>query len=119
MKPRRIAHRLVMYNFNSVPPIGLTLSHLLLDLYSGPNAEKSVARLRKESREVFESSPDGTWTKDTVSKLVLADSTIRESMRMSDFGSLALPRRVSSIFLLQAGTSLTGRTGLRPSWNRA
>lgn len=75
------------------------MAHLLLDLYSGPNAEEHVTRLREESRDVLASSPDGTWTKATVLKLVLADSTIRESMRMSDFGSLALPRRVSSYFL--------------------
>jgi hypothetical protein len=88
-----------MYNFNSVPPIGLTWAHLLLDLYSGPNAEQYVARLREESIKVLASSPNSTWTKDTVWKLVLADSAIRESMRMSDFGSLALPRRVRSKFL--------------------
>lgn len=38
---------------------------------------------------------NGKWTKEVVSKLQLTDSTIRESMRKSCFGIVALPRTVA------------------------
>lgn len=84
-----------MLNFNSVPPVGLTLSHLLFDLYSAPPSEGFVDTLRGECDQVIKETPEKHWSKDAVSRLVLLDSTIRESMRHSDFGWTAFPRRVN------------------------
>jgi hypothetical protein len=95
IKPRRIAHRIIMLNFNAVPPSGLTLSNTLLDLYSTPQSEEFVEAIRAQCNQILEETPEKCWTKEAVAKLTLIDSTIRESMRHSDFGSLAFPRRVS------------------------
>jgi hypothetical protein len=83
-----------MLNFNAVPPVGIVLTNVLLDLYSAPSCKEFVGALREECDEALAAS-DGTWTKDAVSRLCRVDSTIRESMRFSNFGTLALPRRVS------------------------
>ena len=95
MKARRIANRLVILNFNGVPPTGLTLANLLLDLYSSPQRDFFVEKLREECDRVFNATLEGYWTKDAVSKLSMVDSTLRESMRHSDFGTFAYPRQVS------------------------
>lgn len=96
MTARRIAHRLVFLTFNAAPPAGLTLSSFLLDLISSPKAEEYIHALRRECEQVLEETSEGYWTKTAVEKLILLDSALRESMRLSDFGSHAFPRRVRS-----------------------
>ncbi|PSN68785.1 cytochrome P450 [Corynespora cassiicola Philippines] len=76
---RSIAHRLLLLNFNSVPPLSMTLSSTIFDLYSAPGAENYIEALRKECDELH-----------------LLDFTIHESMRYSEFGYLAFPRRVNA-----------------------
>jgi hypothetical protein len=97
MDPRRLARRLVVLNFNAVPPAGITLSHLLCNLYSQTRdkCEEYVEELRNECNSVLNSTSKDYWTRETVERLKLVDSTIRESMRHLDFGALAMPRRVS------------------------
>jgi hypothetical protein len=71
-----------------------TITNTILDLYSSPRASEFLAGLREEySRLVSENG--GKLTKEAVGKMVRFDSALRESMRMSNFEILALPRRVS------------------------
>lgn len=98
MAPRLIAHRLIIFSFSIIDAISITLSHVPLDLYSTPPSEGYVETLRQECDTVMKGTPEGCWTKDAVSQLVLLDSTIRESMRCSDFGWTAYQRRVSTQF---------------------
>lgn len=71
-----------------------TSTNTILDLYSSPPSAGFVDGLREECERVF-ASHGGIWTKDAVSQLHRVDSTIREAMRFSAFGIVALPRRVS------------------------
>ena len=96
MVPRRIAHRLVVLDFNAAPPVGMTLANLISDLYSDPSSPSYVDELRKECSNALNATSEGYWTKDATSNLVLLDSTLRESMRLSSFGHFAFPRRVST-----------------------
>jgi cytochrome P450 len=96
MEPHRIAHRIVMLNFNTAPPAGLTVANTLCDLFSAPDTEQIVSIPRAELLKVAEETGGHYWTKDAVSRIHLLDSTMRESMRLSDFGSLAFPRRVAA-----------------------
>ena len=70
-----------------------------------------MAGIREECDRVSASS-GGAWTRETVSRLFRVDSTIKESMRVSDFGVVALHRRVSCdhrfVGLRSANTRNTG-----------
>lgn len=112
MEPRRIAHRIVMLNFNSVPPAGLTVANAIFDLFSAPSSADFVSTLRAELNKVAQETPEHYWTKAAVSKLHLLDSTMRESMRISDFGSLAFPRRVAA----QNGIDVSGVHVPKGAW---
>jgi cytochrome P450 len=71
-----------------------------------------VSTLRAELRKVSKDTLEDYWTKDSVSELHLLDSTIRESMRLSDFGSLAFPRRVAA----QNGIDISGIHVPKGAW---
>ncbi|KAI9662176.1 MAG: hypothetical protein M1831_002872 [Alyxoria varia] len=95
MEPERIAHRLIKLNVVSIASTAGTITNAILDLYSSNPSDGFVDTLREESNRVLAESR-GIWTKDALSRLVCMDSAIRESMRFSDFGFLALPRRISA-----------------------
>lgn len=82
-----------MLNFVSIETTAMAITHTITDLYSSPEAESFVAGLWEECERVL---PDhhGAWTKAELDQLVRVDSTIRESMRFSDFAYIALPRMV-------------------------
>ena len=92
--PALIAHRLMMLNLVSVHTTSNTLINVILDLYSSDPARGFLDGLVEEVTRVLAES-NGVWTKHAVSRLYRIDSTIRESMRYSAFGIVALPRRVS------------------------
>lgn len=66
----------------------------MIDLFSSPRCDEIVKALRDEGECVLREA-NGAWSKETVSKLYRTDSTIRESMCLSGFGIVALPRMVS------------------------
>ncbi|KAF4438769.1 ent-kaurene oxidase [Fusarium acutatum] len=94
LDPHRIGHRMMILNFNLVQGGSIPFSTVLSDIYNGEHAASTFSQLRDEAKSVLASTK--TWDRATISKLVLADSAIRESMRWSDFGLFALPRRVNS-----------------------
>lgn len=53
-----------------------------LDLFHFPDAPAFVEEMRKERDRVL-SAHNGEWTKDALDELVLVDSAIKESMRLS------------------------------------
>ncbi|KAF5680548.1 cytochrome P450 monooxygenase [Fusarium denticulatum] len=90
----RIGHRMMILNFNLVQGGSIPFSTVLSDICNGGHAASTFSQLRDEATSVLASTK--IWDRATISKLVLADSAIRESMRWSDFGLFALPRRVNS-----------------------
>lgn len=89
----QIGHRILLLNFASIHSTGLAVANTLQDLFSSDPALGIVEDLREECIRVFHDS-NGRWTREAVSKLVLLDSAIRESMRVSSLSILGLPRRV-------------------------
>jgi hypothetical protein len=71
-----------------------TVQNLILDLASTDPDLKVIEALREECAAVLEES-GGNWTFDAVKKLRLLDSTIRESIRLTPFANVGLPRTVS------------------------
>ncbi|CEI61459.1 hypothetical protein FVEN_g9449 [Fusarium venenatum] len=94
LDPYRIGHRIIILNFNFVQSGSIPFNTAISNICSGPNAASVFSRLRDEAETVL--GPVDIWDRATISKLTLADSAIRESMRWSDFGLFALPRRVNS-----------------------
>jgi cytochrome P450 len=85
---------MMILNFNLVQGGSIPFSTVLSDICNGKHATSTFSQLRAEATSVLGSNK--TWDRATISNLVLADSAIRESMRWSDFGLFALPRRVNS-----------------------
>ena len=83
-----------MFNLVAIHAISLTTTETILDLYSSNPSRGFLDGLLEECDQVLAGS-SGEWKKDALSKLYRLDSTIRESMRFSNFGLTALSRRVS------------------------
>jgi cytochrome P450 len=93
LESHRICHRMLLLNFVSMHTTSFTVTNTLQDLFSQPPIIGTAEDLREECIRVFHAH-NGVWSYEAVSQLVLLDSTIRESMRISSFSILALPRRV-------------------------
>jgi hypothetical protein len=96
LEPRRIAHRLLVVNDVLFLSTSATIHNLLLDLASSDPSKGYIQALRDECDQVLKDA-HGTWTKEAVSRLTLVDSVIRESMRLTPFGTVGLPRRVNCL----------------------
>ncbi|KAL9619895.1 MAG: hypothetical protein Q9160_005542 [Pyrenula sp. 1 TL-2023] len=107
MEPGLIAHRLIIFHFSNIDPTSIALTQILHDLYSSPPSKGFVDIIRDECETVLKETPEGHWTKEALSRLVLLDSTLRESMRHSGFGWTALLRRVVSPAGLPISPSIT------------
>ncbi|KAI5865352.1 cytochrome P450 [Durotheca rogersii] len=70
-----------------------TVQNLLLDLASSDPSLGYIQALREEAARVLNEA-GGSWTRQSVQKLKLIDSTIRESMRLIPFNSVGLLRTV-------------------------
>lgn len=58
------------------------ITNTFLDLFHSPDAPAFVDELRKECDRVL-AAHNGEWTKAALNELVLVDSAIKESMRLS------------------------------------
>ncbi|KAI1822650.1 cytochrome P450 [Xylaria intraflava] len=93
LEPMRIALRLVYLNDISMHSTSFTAANVILDLASADPSLGYIKALREESARVLKAA-GGSWTRQAVSELQLIDSAIRESMRMSPFNSIGVPRTV-------------------------
>ncbi|KAK5712011.1 hypothetical protein LTR17_018150 [Elasticomyces elasticus] len=80
--------------------------HTLLDLLSAPQAESHLETLREEAKSL--QGDPSQWTRAQVLRLELADSVIRESLRVTRTSGKAMLRRVVAKkgVLLPDGTRL-------------
>ena len=74
-----------------------TVQNVILDLVSAQPSLGFIEALREECATGLKETGGG-WTYESVRKLKLVDSAIRESMRLSPFASVGLPRTVSTRF---------------------
>lgn len=121
--PILIVQRLLMLNFVAIETMAMSITHTLVDLYSAPECLSFVAGLREEYDRVWQEDSQrhpqpqtGQWTKAGLDRLVRVDSTIRESMRVSDLSYIAVPRMVArstGLDFRQAGRLLHIPQGVR------
>lgn len=77
---------------------GYTAQNVILDMAMADPSLGYIEALREESARVLKEA-GGSWTRHAVTKLKLVDSTIRESMRLSPFFIVGLPRTVILSFV--------------------
>ena len=100
-----------MFNLVAIHAISLTTTEAILDICSSPPSENVIDLLREECTNIL-ASKNGFWSKDGVSQLCRMDSTIRESLRFSNFGLIALSRRVSPMAYIATFALLTIQTSI-------
>jgi cytochrome P450 len=97
LDPERISRRLLPINFAAIHTTVFTITNCLFDLLSpqAVNARNSTPLniIREESKTNYLAS-DGVWTKESLASLIHSDSAIRESMRVSNFLTRGLLRKV-------------------------
>ncbi len=94
LNPVLVTRRLLYVNDISLHSTSFTVQNLVLDIYGSDDSTILVEALREESTRVLKEA-GGIWTLQATQKLKLVDAAIRESMRLTPFASIGLPRTVS------------------------
>ena len=101
--PRSLCARILALNFVGIHTSSAAAIGALVNILSaGPEV---FAALRREAASVLRGAR-GTWDKAAVGKLVLMDSTLRESLRFSAFKARGVERQVVRDVVLPDGTLL-------------
>lgn len=112
MNASRIAQRLLILDLVSIFTTSQAFTNCLLDLCSSSSKEDFIFGLREETNRIS-TEYNGLSTKEAVDKLYRIDSCVRESMRCSAFGIVALPRTVARQEGLDLGNGARIPAGVR------
>lgn len=99
LQPEMICRRLMPINFGAIHTTVFTITNCLFDMlatksvgeHGSPTSPVEV--IRQEARAEYLAS-EGSWSKQSLARLVYTDSAIRESMRVSNFLTRGLQRKV-------------------------
>lgn len=94
LDPTILCRRLLRLNMAAIHTTSISITNVLLDLYTLPDASSVVEGLREECKRVL-SAHEGVWSKAAIGELHRVDSTIKESMRLRSFGLIGTNRVVS------------------------
>lgn len=112
MDPSRIAQRLLLLNLVSIYTTSYAFTNCILDLYGSESRDDFITGLQEECDRVS-GAYDGLSTKEAINKLYRIDSSVKESMRLSCFGIVSLPRIVASSEGLELGNDIRIPAGVR------
>ncbi|KAI0965811.1 cytochrome P450 [Xylaria arbuscula] len=93
LSTRLISDRLTITNNLTLHGVTFTVHHLLLALACSDPKYAYAATLREECRAVFQAAGQ-KWTLESLRRLRLLDSALRESMRFIPFSTVAMARTV-------------------------
>ena len=93
LTPGMISRRLMPLNFAAIHTTTLTITNCLFDIISCDPSLGYLEGLREEATRVL-ADDGGQWTKAGLARLHRADSAIRESMRVSNFMTRGVMRKV-------------------------
>jgi cytochrome P450 len=93
LEPEMISKFLMPLSFAAIHTTTFTITNTLFDILGSDPSRGFLSGLREEAARVFAES-DNVWTKAGLSRLVRADSAIRESMRVSNFLTRGVMRKV-------------------------
>jgi cytochrome P450 len=93
LEPEMMSRFLMPLSFAAIHTTTFTITNTFFDLLGSDPARNFMAGLREEAERVFKDEK-GIWTKAGLNRLVRADSAIRESMRVSNFLTRGVMRKV-------------------------
>jgi cytochrome P450 len=93
LEPEMMSRFLMPLSFAAIHTTTFTITNTFFDLLGSDPAKNFMAGLREEAERVFKEE-EGIWTKAGLNRLVRADSAIRESMRVSNFLTRGVMRKV-------------------------
>lgn len=95
MDPVMISRRLMPINFAAIHTTTITITNAVIDILSTSASQGVLEGLQEEIEQAY-AACNGVWTKASLAMLVRTDSAIRESMRVSNFMTRNVLRRVMS-----------------------
>lgn len=93
LTPDMISRRLMPISFAAIHTTTLTLTNCLFDLIASDPSQQYLEGIREEATRVL-AEEGGQWTKPALAKCHRSDSAVRESMRVSNFMTRGLLRKV-------------------------
>lgn len=93
LTPDMISRRLMPISFAAIHTTTLTLTNVLFDLIASDPSRQYLEGIREEATRVL-AEEGGQWTKPALAKCHRSDSAVRESMRVSNFMTRGLLRKV-------------------------
>ena len=93
LTPEMISRRLMPLNFAAIHTTALTMTNFIFDLFSSPSTPQWIDGIREEAERVL-AEEGGQWTKAGLLRCHRSDSAIRESMRISNFMTKNIQRKV-------------------------
>ncbi|TQS32424.1 hypothetical protein Golomagni_07258 [Golovinomyces magnicellulatus] len=112
LAPEKIAQRLLILNLVSIYTLAYAFTNVIVDLFGNESKDDFIAGLRDECDRVA-TEQDGLSSVGAINSLYRIDSTIRESMRLSAFGIISLPRIVGAPGGLDIGDGIVVPPGVR------
>lgn len=94
LDPDMISRFIMPIEFAALHTTSLTLTMCLFDLFSSDPSKGFIEGIREEAERVIKESDGSGWNKKNLTKLIRADSAIRESMRFSNFATRSVQRKV-------------------------
>lgn len=93
--PDILSRRLMTLNFAAIHTSTMTIANMILDIASGSAGKRCLTAVFTECQALTQSY--GTqWSSTRIAEMVITDSALRESMRISGFGSQAFVRKVTA-----------------------
>ena len=93
LTPDMISRRLMPLNFAAIHTTTLTITNCLFDIISCDPSLGYLEGIREEATRIL-AEDGGQWTKAGLARFHRADSAIRESMRVSNFMTRGIMRKV-------------------------
>ena len=88
--PDMLSRRLMAVNFGAIHTTTMTIANLILDMATSPGCLDDIQAECKGLSQKYGSE----WNRVRLADMVVVDSSLRESMRLSGFGSITLTRNV-------------------------
>ena len=95
IEPEMISRFLLPINFAAIHTSTFTIATTLFNILSSDPKLRYAEQLREEAERVL-AEEKGVWSKQTLNKMVKTDSAIRESLRLSNFATRGLTRKVTA-----------------------
>ncbi|KAI4185316.1 MAG: hypothetical protein L6R41_004203 [Letrouitia leprolyta] len=94
LEPQMIARRLMALNFAALHTTAMGSINCLLDVVASDPSHHYLAGIREEVIRVLAEEEGGKWTKTSLNRCHRADSALRESLRVSNFMSRNVQKKV-------------------------